>query len=85
MALSDYNINNISVGAFGATVISDTSTVNGDYQAIQVLADVIIDSITMANLTGTLTGFTIDAGTIIFGDIASIKLTSGTVIMYKQR
>lgn len=84
MPIPERNIQNILVGGYGAKVIDDTSLVDGNFQAIQCLTDVVIASIDMRNLEGTLTGFTIDAGTIIFGEIDTIQLTSGKLIAYKQ-
>ena len=83
-ALSRKNVENISLGQYGAEVINDTNSHTIPLQALQCLTDVVISSVTWLNLTGTITGITIPSGTVLFGQISKISLTSGIVIGYKQ-
>ena len=73
-----------SFGQSGATVVTNTDTTAGDFCAIQVLAEANFSAITWPELTGTLTGFAIPAGTVIYGQITSFKLASGKVLAYNQ-
>jgi hypothetical protein len=54
------------------------------FQAILVINDAVISAITFSSrMSGSgLTGITITAGTIFYGEISSITLASGVVIAY---
>jgi len=83
----------VSVGSKGCDIYldGDTDTHSGNWKAnwkaITVLADVTINSITQScKVDSTIpTGSAIPAGTFISvdGTITSIKLTSGSVAMYR--
>jgi hypothetical protein len=81
----------LTLGQLGSALIADTTTHTGPYGAIQALATTVVDTLvsgkladgTTACMTGTLTGFTIPVGAVIYGIFTSIKLTSGVVIAYK--
>ncbi len=63
--------------------ISNTSATTGKWCALQVIADAEISAMTIDGGNGAgLTGIELVAGTIIYGYITSITLTSGTVRMY---
>ena len=78
------NIDKQSFGQSGATVVSDTTATTGDFCAIQVLETANFSAITWPELTGTLTGIDIPAGTVIYGQITGFTLTSGKVLAYNQ-
>ena len=75
-----------SSGFFGATLITGTTTVVGDWHAIQVLEDAVIDSLVSTKLTGDPHTLPLSAGTtLLLNGITRIKLTSGTVWAYKSK
>tara|TARA_B100001063_G_scaffold191966_1_gene183048 strand:- start:1250 stop:1498 length:249 start_codon:yes stop_codon:yes gene_type:complete len=78
------NIDKQSFGQSGATVVTNTAATAGDFCAIQVLEEVNFSAITWPELTGTLTGFAIPAGTVIYGQITAFTLASGKVLAYHQ-
>jgi len=71
-----------SFGQNGAECV--TSSATGDFCALQVLEEANFSAITWPELTGTLTGFAIPAGTVIYGQITAFALTSGKVLAYNQ-
>jgi len=74
-----------STGFYGATLITGTTVVTGNFHAIQVLADCVIDSLVSTKLTGDPNGLSLTAGTtILLNGITRIKLQSGTVWAYKS-
>jgi hypothetical protein len=68
----------------GNKTISNTAAHNGNWVACQVLADAVISAITIDGGAdaGIVAVSSHAAGTIIYGRITSITLTSGTVRMY---
>jgi hypothetical protein len=77
------NIDKQSFGQNGAVCVTSGSA-SGDFCAIQVLEEANFSAITWTQLTGTLTGFAIPAGTVIYGQITAFALTSGKVLAYHQ-
>lgn len=77
-------ISSESFGEAGAVTTNSTTPVTGSFAAIQILENTTFSAFTMSNLTGSLTGFAIPAGTVIYGDITSFTLTSGRVIAYRS-
>ena|SRR5690554_4139569 len=75
----------MSVGSYGSTLITTTTTVTGNFFAIQVLADAVIDSLVDAKMTGDPSNLNLSAGTFIYGNFTKIKLKSGSVIAYKRQ
>jgi hypothetical protein len=71
-------------GQGGGIVISDSSTVTGNFRWIQVITDCEITDITSSNISDVagLTAITIPAGVGIGGRFTSIELSSGVVIAY---
>lgn len=78
------NIDKQTFGQKGATVVTGTSATTGDFCAIQVLEDANFSAVTWPELTGTLTGIEIPAGTVIYGQITGFTLASGKVLAYNQ-
>ena len=77
----------VSLGQRGFIFTDDTNAVNGNFAAIQIIADTVFASLTaldstVGNLAGG-SGITLSAGTIIYGPFTSYDLTSGKVIAYK--
>jgi hypothetical protein len=63
--------------------ITDTSTYNGTYAAIFAITATTLASGTVSrSLKGTLTGMVIPAGSTLYGYFTSVKLTSGTCVVY---
>lgn len=76
------------LGELGATVITNTTAVTPTYPfyAVTVLSDAVFASLSGQNIDGqALTGFTVPAGTTIFGAFGTVQLTSGKVICYKSK
>jgi hypothetical protein len=74
----------VSLGQRGFVYTDDTTLVNGNFAAIQIIADTIFSALTALDSTvGGLVGVTLTAGTIIYGPFTSYDLTSGKVIAYK--
>jgi hypothetical protein len=74
-----------TLGLGGSTVLSGTGTASdGPFVAIQILADTGISAITAPGITGSASLVTtLAAGTIVYGDIRSVTITSGLLIAYK--
>jgi len=75
---------NAQLGQNGFEVINDTSANTAGYFAIQVLADCVFSAMTATNTTFDFSAVTFPTGQIVFGNIESFTLTSGTVIAYKS-
>ena len=77
----------VSLGQRGFIFTDDTSAVDGNFAAIQIIADTVFNSLTALNSTvGNLagaSGITLSAGTIIYGPFTGYDLTGGKVIAYK--
>jgi len=74
----------VSLGQRGFIYTDDTTLVEGNFAAIQIIADAVFSALTALNSTvGGLVGVTLTAGTIIYGPFTSYDLTSGKVIAYK--
>jgi hypothetical protein len=77
---SDYNMQ----GQGGGVVISDSTTVNGNFRWIQVITDCEMQDIVSSNISNSvgLVSKNIPAGVGIGGKFTSITLSTGTVIAY---
>ena len=77
----------VSLGQRGFVFTDDTTAVDGNFAAIQIITDTVFASLTALNSTvGNLAGgsaITLTAGTIIYGPFTGYDLTSGKVIAYK--
>ena len=74
----------VALGQRGFIYTADTTLVQGNFAAIQIIADTVFSALTALNSTvGGLVGVTLTAGTIIYGPFTSYDLTSGKVIAYK--
>ena len=69
-------------GAGPVTYTTDTSAVTGNFKYIQCITDTVFSVFTRTNATGSLTGITIAAGTVLFGHVSAYTLTSGAVAAY---
>lgn len=70
-------------GQAGVTVTTNTAAVTGTFTAITVLEDANFSAFTETGATGqAMTGFTIPAGTTLFGRITGYTLASGKVRAY---
>ncbi len=78
------NIEKQSFGENGAVVITSSTPATGSFCALQVLEEANFSAISWPELEGSLTGFPIPAGTVIYGQITAFTLSSGKVIAYKQ-
>lgn len=74
----------------GSVVLTDTTaSPTGEYYAVQVIADAVIDTVTyvphhqMTNSWSDLTS--IPAGAVLFGRFTNLTLASGEVILHRSR
>ena len=74
----------LSLGQGGAVYVSDTTQTDGNFGAIQAVADAVFSALVSGNWTGTTTDIPVPAGVTIFGNFTSFTLTSGKVIAYKN-
>lgn len=69
-------------------VVDETGTTaitGGDFYALQCLTDTVFSSLTETGKSGdAITGITISAGQILFGQFTAFTLTSGAVRAYKR-
>jgi len=70
-----------STGTAGATYYGDTSAHTGTWSAVQVITTATFTTFTGTGMTG-FTGVAFPVGTVIYGDITAITLTSGSVVAY---
>jgi hypothetical protein len=78
--------NKITNGLSGGNYIADTTLRNGDWLAVQVLADAKFHTLTgnIADIANTTDASApvIPAGTILFGKFTALDLHSGRIIAY---
>ncbi len=81
----------MSMGGKGCVVIADTNKTDSpsgqSFVALQCITDTVIAAyvarpVAPITPTNALVGITIPAGNILYGQLTSITLTSGTVIAY---
>jgi len=72
------------LGIKGSQVIinGDTERYNGKWKRAHALTDVVIDEWTDSQMTGSLSSVTLKQGDKLGGNITTVKLTSGTLILY---
>lgn len=77
-------VGNLSLGQNGVVVETGTTAITGIRAvAIQMLSDTVFTSLTENGATGDgMDGFTIQAGTVIYGDFTAFELASGAVRAY---
>lgn len=73
-----------ATGQNGATFINDTSTNTGNWYALQILSDTVFNILDCNWDGSTRTGVIFKADHVVYGNFTRIKLTSGSVIAYKQ-
>jgi hypothetical protein len=73
-------------GQRGVIVETGTTAITGiDAYAIQLLADTTFATLTEDNKSGdNMTGFSIPAGTVLFGNFRAVTLTSGAIRIYTK-
>lgn len=79
--------NTLEFSSVGSQILgsSDESTATS-IGAIQVINDTVLATLTSSNVDTSLqvlTGATLPAGTIIYGQFSAVKLTSGLVACHK--
>jgi hypothetical protein len=76
----------ITNGLSGGNYIADTTLRNGDWLAVQILADAKFHTLTgnIADIANTTDASApvIPAGTILFGKFTAIDLHSGRIVAY---
>lgn len=84
VTLSTEDLSALVPGSSGTIVVTtNTTAVSGTFSAIQILEDTIFSSLTEIGVSGqSMTGFTLLAGTTIFGRFTAYTLTSGKVRAY---
>jgi hypothetical protein len=75
----------LSVGEYGGKVVTGTTAVTGNFQAIQFIADGSFTSVSQTALAGdALTGVTFPAGFVVFAAVTSFQLATGKAIAYTR-
>ena len=73
-----------AIGRMGSE-INTGRQIDGSFYAVQFITNCTPASFVVADGTGTYEGITYAAGTVVYGDITSIRLTgSETAILYKK-
>lgn len=75
-----------SVGGFGSIFVTDTSLYTGNFHAIQAIEDCTFTTLSasnMDNIGGWLTK-TLYAGIVLEADFTSVKLQTGSAMLYKH-
>ena len=69
----------------GGAVITDTATHTGRWRGVQALGTgaTFAAGTAAADLTGSLTGVTIPAGTIVHGRFTAVQLSAGSCLAYQ--
>ena len=69
----------------GSTLIDDTAEHSGNWGAITILENTVFETLTDSTRDGSAVGgVTFPAGLTIQGNFTVIKLTSGSVMAYKE-
>lgn len=74
----------LQIGYLGAVTTIDTVAVTGQFYAIQILEDANFSAFVAVGDSGSMTGFVVQAGMIIFGRVTAYTLASGKVRAYKS-
>jgi hypothetical protein len=69
-------------GSGAVIYTTDTAAVTGNFAQIHCLTSTTFSVLTRTNGTGTLTGISLPAGTLLIGPFTAYTLTSGTVAAY---
>lgn len=78
-------IEDTAIGRMGSVITTGTGATTGSFYAVQFITDCTPTTFTVADGTGTYTGVTYKAGTIVYGDITAVTVGSGeTFIAYKK-
>ena len=83
-----YTVNQLrnmdETAAAGVVVETGTTSITGEFVAVQVLEDATFTVFTETGATGdAMTGFAVSAGTVLYGKITAFTLSSGKVRAYK--
>ena len=74
-----------AIGRMGSVITTGGGPVTGNFYAIQFITDCTPTTFVVADGTGTYSGVTYQAGTVVYGDITSIRVSPGeTFIAYKK-
>ena len=74
----------LEFGQQGGIYIGNTTAVSGNFIAIQILEDTVLNSATVCNISGLAASGATLGKQIIVGNFTNIKLTSGKVIAYSR-
>ena len=64
-------------------IITNTAAHDGRFGKVVALEDTVINTLLSENLDGTASNITLDANCSIEGVITRVKLTSGSVVVYR--
>lgn len=70
------------LGKRGGLVIDNTTNHAANFVAFEITENAAFTTFTATGWSGTITGITFSAGTVLYGDISVIKLASGSGIAY---
>jgi hypothetical protein len=78
--------NALEFSTVGSEVLTASDAVSGKrYGALQIINDAVMGSITSRNITNSneLVGITLPAGTVIYGEISEITVTTGVIVAHQ--
>lgn len=78
------NLNEVSLGQKGHTLVTNTNPQTGSWVAIQVVEPATLTSLTCASTTEPTINVELPTGFILYGAISAFTLGTGKVIAYKR-
>tara|TARA_R110002153_G_scaffold271082_1_gene438061 strand:+ start:577 stop:834 length:258 start_codon:yes stop_codon:yes gene_type:complete len=78
--------NTLEFSSAGSQVLGGGDDLTATIGAVQVINDTVLEILSSVNINVSqqaLTGATLPAGTIIYGQISRVKLTSGLVVCHR--
>lgn len=85
--MSSSRNNTLEFSSVGSQVLNAGDSVTGKrFGAIQIIQDTIFTTLTAGNVdqsSALLTGVTIGAGQVLYGNFSDVEVTSGLVICHK--
>ena len=71
-----------AAGSGDVLYVTDTAVKTGTWKQVHCLTDTVFSVFSRTGATGSITGITLPAGTLLIGPVTVITLTSGAVAAY---
>tara|TARA_Y100000114_G_C11508746_1_gene207964 strand:+ start:199 stop:453 length:255 start_codon:yes stop_codon:yes gene_type:complete len=77
--------NALSFSSVGSIVLENGETATGKFGAVQCITATEFTALTAANIEGVglLIGYTIPAGTVLYGEFTNVQVNTGVSICHK--